>query len=178
MNNEEFKRLSEAARRADLLDYFRNSGYTAEKKGTEYYIKEFSGLCVNPEKNLWYHHYSGKGGSSSIDCLVQVLGRDFKQAVFELTGKDVTTVRSSEHTGENKPQYTSPPKPVHPAIEKKELQMPKHSKNMRQLFAYMCQARKIPAPIIEELVHAGLLYQSERMITATTATGESKTYAR
>lgn len=176
MNNDEFKQLSAAARRANLLDYFQNSGYTVEKKGAEYYIKEFSGLCVNPDRNLWFHHYSGKGGSSSIDCLVQVLGRDFKQAVFELTGKDITTVRSKEHTGEYKPQYTAPPKPDHSTPEKRELQMPEQSKNMRQLFAYMCQSRKIPAPIIEELVHAGLLYQSERMVTATTATGESKTY--
>lgn len=128
MNNDEFKQLSAAARRANLLDYFQNSGYTVEKKGAEYYIKEFSGLCVNPDRNLWFHHYSGKGGSSSIDCLVQVLGRDFKQAVFELTGKDITTVRSKEHTGEYKPQYTAPPKPDHSAPEKRELQMPEQSK--------------------------------------------------
>ena len=176
MNNDEFKRLSEEARRASLLDYFRGSGYTVERKGAEYYIKEFAGLCINPEKHLWFHHYTGEGGSSAIDCLTKVLGRDFKQAVFELTGQDVTTARSSDYSGEHRPKFTSPPKPDRPAPEKKELQMPEQSKNMRQLFAYMCQARKIPAPIIEELVHAGLLYQSERMTTATTASGEKKTY--
>ena len=37
MNNDEFKQLSAAARRANLLDYFQNSGYTVEKKGAEYY---------------------------------------------------------------------------------------------------------------------------------------------
>lgn len=176
MNNEEFKQLTEAARSASLLDYFRSSGYTVQRKGTEYYVKEIAGLCINPDKNFWYHHYTGEGGSSSIDCLTKVLGRDFKQAVFELTGQDVTAARSYEHSGEHKPQYTAPPKSDRPAPEKKELHMPEKSGNMRQLFAYMCQARKIPAAVVEELVHAGLLYQSERMTTATTATGESKTY--
>lgn len=176
MNNDEFKRLSEEARKASLLDYFRSSGYTVQRKGAEYYIKEFAGLCINPEKHLWFHHYTGEGGSSAIDCLTKVLGRDFKQAVFELTGRDVTAARSYEHSGEYKPQYTAPPKPDRPAPERKELEMPEQSKNMRQLFAYMCQARKIPAEIVEELVHAGLLYQSERMTTAKTASGETKTY--
>ena len=35
MNNDEFKQLSAAARKANLLDYFQNSGYTVEKKGAE-----------------------------------------------------------------------------------------------------------------------------------------------
>ena len=176
MNNDEFKKLSEEARKANLLEYFRSSGYTVQRKGAEYYVKEINGLCINPDKHLWFHHYTGEGGSSAIDCLVKVLERDFKQAVFELTGRDVTTTRSYEHTGEYKPQYTAPPKSDRPAPMKKELEMPPQSANMRQLFAYMCQARKIPAKVVEELVHAGLLYQSERMTTATTATGEKKTY--
>lgn len=178
MNNEEFKQLTETARSASLLDYFRSSGYTVEKKGSEFYIKEFSGLCIKPETNQWFHHYSGQGATNnSIDCLVKVLGRDFKQAVYELTGQDVTSVRSSDHKGEHKPQYTAPPKQqIAAAPEEKELKMPKQSENMRQLFAYMCSTRKIPAPIVEELVHARLLYQAERLTTAETASGEKKTY--
>lgn len=181
MNHDEFRQLSEQARKANLVEYFQSSGFTVKRFGSEYRVQEF-GLMINPDKGLWntfYHNTNGKsslGGNSSIDCLVKVLGKDFKQAVFELTGQDISTLRSSEHKGEFKPQYTSPPKPAHPLPTKKDLQMPEQSKNMRQLFGYMCHTRKIPSEIIEELVHAGLLYQSEKMITATSAIGETKTY--
>ena len=40
--------------------------------------------------------------------------------------------------------------------------MPDPADNMRKLFAYLCKTRKIPATIVEELVHAGLLYQSAK----------------
>lgn len=176
MNNDEFKRLSEEARRASLLDYFHSSGYTVERKGAEYYIKEYPGLCINPEKHLWFHHYTGEGGSSAIDCLTKVVGKDFKQAVFELTGQEVTASRSSDHSGEHRPTHTSPPKPVRPAQVKKELEMPEPASNNNQLKAYLCQTRKIPIEIVEEMLKAGLLYQSIRMTTATTAAGEKKTF--
>lgn len=37
--------------------------------------------------------------------------------------------------------------------------MPEHAPDMRQLFAYFCKTRKIPAAIVEERVHNKLLYQ-------------------
>lgn len=46
---------------------------------------------------------------------------------------------------------------------------------MRRLFAYLCQSRKIPAQIVEELVHARLLYQSENVVD-TTINGQQKTF--
>ena len=55
------------------------------------------------------------------------------------------------------------------------LQMPEQSNNMRKLFAYFCLTRKIPAEIVEELVHQKLLYQSENEFTST-SNGQTHKY--
>lgn len=163
MKKEEFDALLQAARESDLLQYFQNSGYSIEKKGREYYVKEFPGLCFKPETNQWYSHYTATGSTNnSVDCLTQIVGLDFKQAVYELTGQDVTARRSSDFPKKYAPQFTSPPRQAAAIREKKELVMPERADNMRRLYAYLCKTRKIPAPIVEELVHAGLLYQSAK----------------
>ena len=173
MNDYDFKQLTQSARDTNLTDYFLNSGYTTERYGSEVYIKEYAGLCVNMNSNKWYSHYDGVGGSNSIDCLVKVCGRDFKQAVLELTGRDVgVSVNVNEKTQRCKvfmerpwlnTQHTSEP------VEKpeKQFQLPERAENMRRLFAYFCQSRKIPASVVEELVKADLLYQSAGQVATT-----------
>ena len=56
MKKEDFNALVQGARESDLLQYFQSSGYTIERKGREYYVKEFPGLCIKPETKQWYHH--------------------------------------------------------------------------------------------------------------------------
>lgn len=168
MQKEDFDKLIQAAREADLLSYFQQSGYNIERHGENYYVKEIKGLCIRPEKNQWYNHYTNTGRTNnSIDCLKLILGKSFNQAVYELTGKDVSNSRSSDYPKKQAPQYTSPPKTVQTEKEKKVLKMPEQSQNMRQLFAYLCQTRKIPCEIVEEFVHAKLLYQSQNIVNAT-----------
>lgn len=168
MDKEEFNELVQSAREADLLMYFQKSGYHIEKSSDNYYVKEIPGFCIKPDKNQWYNHYTNEGRTNnSIDCLMLVLGRDFNQAVFELTGKDISMIRSSEYPKKQAPRYTSPPRPAQAERNKKNLHMPEHAPNMRQMFAYFCQTRKIPYSIVEELVHAKLLYQSQNIVNTT-----------
>ena len=179
MNDYDFKQLTQSARDTNLADYFLQSGYTTQRHGSELYIKEFPGLCVNTRTNQWYSHYEGVGGGNSIDCLVKICGRDFKQAVRELTGRDVGTshyqavneakkmlgiergyVRLSPDFRKNTPDNAEP----------KEFQLPERGENMRRVFAYFCKERKIPAAVVEELARANLLYQSAGQV-ATTVNG-------
>ncbi len=154
--------IVQCARETDLLSYLKTSGYTISQHGQQFYVKQFPGLCIKPESNAWYHFYTNQGRTNnSIDCLTLILGRSFKQAVYELTGKDVSNMRSSDYPKKQAPQYTSPPPPPKTEKENKVMKMPEQAPNMRQLFAYFCQTRKIPAEIVEELVHANLLYQSQ-----------------
>lgn len=163
MKKEEFKQLIQAAREADLLQYFQESGYSVERRGSNFYVKEFPGLCIKPDTNQWYHHYTNVGRTNNaLDCLTLVLGRNLNQAVYELTGKDITSTRSADFPKKQAPQYTSPPKTSVPEKKPSALQMPEQAPNMRRLFAYFCQTRKIPAAVVEEFVHAKLLYQSQK----------------
>lgn len=168
MDKKEFDELVQIARETDLLSYFQKSNYNITKTGDNYYIKEIAGLCINPDKNQWYHHYINEGRTNnSIDCLTIVLGKSFNQAVFELTGEDITNKRSNDYPKKFAPQYTSPPKPKTNPKEHKILKMPEQAENTHQMTAYFCKTRKIPYSIVEEFVHAKLLYQSQNIVNTT-----------
>ena len=176
MRQEEYKALVQAARESDLVDYFRRNGFTVERKGSEYYVKEYPSLCIKPSTNQWYFHYTREGATNnSINCLTKVLGMDFNQAVFSLTGQDITMLRSANFQKSMRPEMTTPPRQPRRAPEKKELQMPDQSENTGRLFAYLCQTRKIPPYIVEELLHTGLLYQSENTVHCE-RDGQMKTF--
>jgi len=171
MSKVNFELLAQSAREVNLADYFLQSGYTTERHGAEVYVKEFPGLTVNENTGKWYNHYEGIGGRNAVDCLVKVCEYDFKQAVYELTGRDVTDVSTSEIPQKARPQFTSPPKNSQ-SIESekspvKALRMPERAEHMRRVFAYLCKERKIPAHIVEELAHAKLLYQSSEEFKTT-----------
>ena len=164
MRTEEYNALVQAARETDLVTYFQQNGFTVERKGSEYYVKEYPSLCIKPSTNQWYYHYTREGATNnSINCLTKVLGMDFNQAVFSLTGQDISRMRSADFPKAQRPAMTSPPRL--PRLEqKKELHMPEQSEKTGRLFAYLCQTRKIPPHIVEELLHTGLLYQSENTV--------------
>ena len=164
MNKIDFDSLTQSARGANLADYFLQSGYTTERHGAEVYVKEFPSLCVNKKTNQWYYHYEKIGGTNAVDCLTRVCGHDFKQAVFELTGNDISENTSKIYPKKFQPQFTAPPKNAPAEDTQKELVMPDRAENMRRVFAYFCKERKIPSAIVEELAHAKLLYQSAEEI--------------
>ena len=168
MTDKEFTELLEQARHADLTDYFRTSGYTINKKNGEIYIAEIKGLVINPESNSWYSHYLGVGRhDNSIDCLTRVLDKDFKEAVYELTGQDISHLHSSHSTSERKP--TTSEQQAAPKSEttkpKKEMVMPERAPTQRRVFAYLHKSRYIPNEIIKELIDAKVLYQTEAEVT-------------
>jgi hypothetical protein len=160
MTDDEFNTLTQAARGADLAEYFRRSGYTTQRHGAELYVQEHPGLCVNTDTGVWFCHYKNAGGSNAINCLTQVCGRDFKQAVLELTGRDVGAA-TREAGAKNDAAFTRVASPtVQKEGEKRTPRMPERDENMRRVFAYLCKERGIPAGVVEELAHAKLLYQS------------------
>ena len=176
MKQEEYKALVQAAREADLVTYFQQNGFSVERKGSEFYVKEYPSLCIKPSTNQWYFHYTREGAThNSINCLTKVLGMDFNQAVFSLTGQDISMVRSVDFPRAQRPAMTSPPRMLRREPEKKELAMPEQSEKTGRLFAYLCQTRKIPPYIVEELLHTGLLYQSENTVQCV-RDGQQKTF--
>ena len=167
MTDLEFKELIEQARHADLTDYFRTSGYTINKKNGEIYIDEIKGLAINPESNSWFSHYQGVGKhDNSIDCLTIVLGKDFKEAVYELTGQDISHLQSTHRTSERRTTSAQQAAPKSEATKpKNEMVMPERAPTQRRVFAYLHKSRYIPNEIIKELIDAKVLYQTEAEVT-------------
>ena len=78
MKQEEYKALVQAARETDLVAYFQRNGFTVERKGSEYYVKEYPSFCIKPSTNQRYFHYTREGATNhSINCLTKVRGMDF-----------------------------------------------------------------------------------------------------
>lgn len=142
--------MIEQARGANLAEYFKSGGYEFEQRRSEVHVRGYGGLYVNEETNQWYcFSMSGKnGGKNAVNCLTDVIGLDFKTAVSELVGYSLT--RPIDHT-----KSYEPPK-------KRELVIPERADNMRKVFAYLCQTRKIDGKIVSDLARNGLLYQDKR----------------
>lgn len=142
--------MIEQARGANLAEYFKSGGYEFEQRRSEVHVRGYGGLYVNEETNQWYcFSMSGKnGGKNAVNCLTDVIGLDFKTAVSELVGYSLT--RPIDHT-----KSYDPPK-------KRELVIPERADNMRKVFAYLCQTRKIDSKIVSDLARNGLLYQDKR----------------
>lgn len=145
------KEQIEAARGANLAEYFQTHGYDCELRRGELHVKGFGGFYIKTDTNEWYCFSKGgkNGGRNAINCLMEMLNMDLKTAVSELSGCSYSRSPTYEH-------YSSlPPK-------KRELVLPERADNMRNVFAYLCQTRKIDGKIVSDLVRDGLLYQDKR----------------
>ena len=142
------KEQIENARGANLAEYFRSHGYECEQKKDELHIKGYGGFYVNVNTNQWTCFSGNKAGSNAVNCLTEVLGMDFKTAVKELAVGAVSYTPQRENNSFS--------------AQKKELVIPEKADNMKKVFAYLCQTRKIKAEIVSQLAHDKLLYQDVR----------------
>ena len=140
----------EKARQASLADFFIQNGFEAELVRNELHVKGYGGLYINTDTNEWYcfSQADKHGGRNAINCLTNIIGMDFKSAVEALTGENISH-------GVCNPTEQAPPKP-------RELIIPERAESMRNVFAYLCKARKIDSKIVSELAHSGLLYQDKK----------------
>lgn len=144
----EWKEQVESARNANLAEYFQTHGYDCELRKDELHVKGFGGFYINTETNQWTCFSANKGGSNAINCLTEMLEMDFKTAVRELTGSEIS------HTPRRENNSFS--------VQKKELIMPEQADNMRKVFAYLCKTRGINSEIVSQLARDKLLYQDTR----------------
>lgn len=148
MSGQVTKEQIERARQASLADYVQRMGYDCEMSRRELHVKGFGGLNINTETNSWYCFSKSKGSKNPIDCLTEIFGMDFKDAVLQLAGGSLS--------------YSEDYKPFKPTITEKntkELVLPERAENMKRVYAYLCNTRKISSEIVSHLAHEGLLYQ-------------------
>ena len=144
----------QSARSADLAEYFRQNGYQCEQRGNEIHVRSFGGLYINTEKNSWHSFLDNKGGYNAIECLTEILGKDFKTAVEELTG--INSYQNSALGFQNHSKSEANPKP------KTVFKKPEHSEGKpSKVFAFLIQTRKIDKDLISEMFSSRLLYQDK-----------------
>ena len=142
--------LIEKARQASLADFFTQNGFETERIRFELHVKGYGGLYVNIETNEWYCFSQAEkhGGRNAVNCLTDIIGMDFKSAVEALSGSNMS--------------YMDYRKISLKLPQKKELVLPERADNMRKVFAYLCQSRRLDNKLVSELAHDGLLYQDNR----------------
>ena len=140
----------EQARQASLADFFTQNGFETDRIRNELHVKGYGGLYVNTETNEWYCFSQAEkhGGRNAINCLTDIIGMDFKSAVESLSCANMT--------------YMDYHKAVPKLPQIKELVLPERADNMRKVFAYLCQTRRLDSKLVSELAHNGLLYQDKR----------------
>lgn len=88
------------------------------------------------------------GGRNAINCLTDIIGMNFKSAVEALSGANMTYMDYRRDT------------PKLP--QAKKLVLPERADNMRKVFDYLFQTRRLDSKLVSELAHDGLLYQDKR----------------
>jgi len=144
------------ARGANLIDYFRRSGYELKRHGDVLYVKEIPSLCIRESTGAWYYHYEQTGGNNSVNCLTQILGKNFMTAVEELSDGSIGTKAEAVHG-----VSAAPPKPKSDKI-RHDFVTPERMPHMKDVYAYLIKTRCIPRETVDEFVHKGLLYQGEK----------------
>ena len=108
------KNQIESARKANLAEFFRNSGYECETHGAEIHVKGFGGLYVNTNTNSWYQFSEQRGDKNPLNCLTTVLGMDFTSAVSALSSeafqKNISNLSQNKTTQihEKAKEYSEP----------------------------------------------------------------------
>lgn len=131
----------EQARNTDLASYLISKGVPLIKQGNGVALVEHDSLSITG--NLWFWR-SRKMGGNTLDYLQKVEGMTFIQAIAELTG---------EKGGQLVPFIP----PVHQ--EPKVLVMPTKGDDVKRVWAYLMQTRKISHLAVKLCFDKHLIYQ-------------------
>ena len=146
------------AKSVDLVAVASSLGYTPERIGNYYTLKEMDSMRIYNRSHWcrfsrWYE--KGENGGSQIDFLRVFAGMDVKEAVFWLL--DFAGYRRIHDTPE-KPilKYQVPYKKV----EKKPFVLPQPAHSNAYLYEYLTNDRAISRDVVNFFVNQGLIYES------------------
>lgn len=145
------KELVAKARSANLPEYFLRNGFKVDKvrdnKGIQYKVDGYGGLYV--KDNMFYQFSTNKSGNA-VECLTEVLGYSFKDAVNSLT--DGTITYSNSTYSSNTPVITN---------KIRKVEMPERCANVSRVYAYLLNSRGIEQTLVADLLQKKLLYQDK-----------------
>ena len=146
--------LDNIKRGISILSVAQAMGYTPEKIGNYYSLKEHDSLMIYPETNSFYRFSTGIGGSV-IDFVMHFGGLTKQEAIKTL--KEKYSGRQFEYTPTKQTINSNPSKP------KKEFTLPqKFSGKFTRAFAYLVKTRCIDSAVVQKCIKDGLLYEDNK----------------
>ena len=129
----------------------RSRGETLKRLGSEWEWK-FHDERVTIRNNVWFNQYTQKGGDA-VDFFRYFYGESEEQAAAMLLNCSLSDL-------EKLPARSPPDLPRTKQKEPKHLEIPPAHKDMRRVFAYLCQTRGIAPEVVSAFARKGLLYES------------------
>lgn len=141
-----------------ILDYAVRSGYTLVKIGRQYSLQEHDSIRIDPEKNVFFRHSTGRGGSV-IDFAMMLSGLSKDEAIRELRAAlEPSALRDFPNPGKH--DRSSKPKPVAAPVP---FVLPeKTDGRFSRIYAYLGKTRAIDNTIISDMVNRKQLYEDKR----------------
>ena len=139
------------AGRTDLVALLRSRGETLKRLGSEWEWK-FHDERVTIRGHLWFDQYTQKGGDA-VDFFHYFYGESEEQAAAMLLNCSLSDL--GKLPARSPPQAESVKKQ-----QEKVLENPPAHKDMRRVFAYLCQTRGIAPEVVSAFARKGLLYES------------------
>ena len=154
-------------RNADIMQIARSLGIEVRRRGSVYEDKAEHGVRIYPNTNSFYDFYNAAGGSpidlvckyrdcgigEAVQYILSEIGcdREYDNSLHE-RAVDHSNSKKSERSGVSAVNGT----------ERAALDIPDHALNNRRLFAYLNKTRHIDAPVIQQLLHEHLIYETDR----------------
>ena len=141
----------ERANRVNLEELLLRSGEELLPSGREKRLGSNHSITIRG--NCWYDHAEEKGGLA-IDFVKMYYGKTFSEAMaFLLSEEGMLPTVTLDSITEQK--------------EKKPLEIPPKSRDMKRLYAYLIKKRKLDVKIVNHFVRIGLLYESSEQSKKT-----------
>lgn len=142
----------------EIADYARYLGFSLKKVGNYYTLKEHDSVMISPKKRKYWQNSnpsSGKAigeGGSVIDFAMNFGGLSLNEAIKELIS--FGNIRFEEYSDSG---YVV--KKASTQKEKTPLQLPEADTNMKKVYAYLTQTRKISVAVVKDIIARKMLYQ-------------------
>lgn len=147
--------IAEIKQSIPIQDYAQSIGFTVQRAGRYFTLKEHDSVRIDPRKNAFYRNSMGtKARGSIIDFVMHFEGLDKATAIDKLASYIGADTKAFIHSELPKLQV-SPSRDEEP----KELILPKKADTLRNVYAYLINTRKIDSEIVKQWVKDGNLYQ-------------------
>lgn len=138
------------AGRTDLVALLRSRGETLKRLGSEWEWK-FHEERVTIRGHLWFDQYTQKGGDA-VGFFHYFYGESEEQAAAMLLNCSLSDL-------EKLPARSPPNLPRTKQEEPKHLEIPPAHKDMRRVFAYLCQTRGIAPEVVSAFARKGHIFE-------------------